>query len=157
MLMLKVNILFKQLKVFLNVKLNNDFSVCLLQIGETIDKDCDERCVCEKMGWTCKARCTGSQIIKRGDPFENSGKCREKIIDECCAAVICDEKPKEGKSTGFFVEQKLQEHTFPNLDFLGKVNLNNPRFSGVSIFIFFSLILTTFQRRGVAEEREVAA
>lgn len=64
----------------------------LLQIGEIIDKNCDERCTCnEGAAWICAPRCT-KQYFKRGKKIDDP-LCREipSPDDECCAYMICDD------------------------------------------------------------------
>ncbi|XP_055377389.1 putative epidermal cell surface receptor isoform X2 [Condylostylus longicornis] len=59
--------------------------------GETMNRDCDEKCTCNNGEWFCLPRCTGV-FFKRGRIFADSS-CHEKLSqeDECCATMICTE------------------------------------------------------------------
>lgn len=59
--------------------------------GETIDRECDERCTCNRGEWICKPRCSGA-FFKRGNGPQKPN-CHEIPYedDECCATVVCTE------------------------------------------------------------------
>jgi hypothetical protein len=64
----------------------------LQQVGEMLDKGCEERCICRKGGkWSCEPRCQGALVqrekLKNLDPH-----CFERASnDECCSIVRCDD------------------------------------------------------------------
>ncbi|XP_055847621.1 putative epidermal cell surface receptor isoform X5 [Episyrphus balteatus] len=59
--------------------------------GETMDRECNERCSCNRGEWICKPRCSG-MLFKRGQAFEKPN-CHEIPFedDECCATMECTE------------------------------------------------------------------
>lgn len=63
----------------------------LQQVGELLEKGCEERCMCQSEGkWKCEARCQGV-FVQRGKMKNLDPHCYERSTnDDCCATVLCD-------------------------------------------------------------------
>lgn len=59
-----------------------------LQIGERIDRGCEETCECSPGGiFECSPRCK-HPYIRRGRRL-NDPLCFESPVDECCSIIAC--------------------------------------------------------------------
>ncbi|XP_070500745.1 putative epidermal cell surface receptor isoform X1 [Chironomus tepperi] len=61
------------------------------KVGEQLNKECEERCICQKGAkWSCEPRCQGALHI-RGKLKNLDPHCFERFSsDECCSIVRCD-------------------------------------------------------------------
>lgn len=68
-----------------------------MQNGETMNRDCDEKCTCNRGEWICEPRCSGNTFKRGSQTFENNTNCYEKVSeeDECCATMACNDKVEE--------------------------------------------------------------
>ncbi|EDW85203.2 uncharacterized protein Dwil_GK14524 [Drosophila willistoni] len=61
--------------------------------GENMDRDCDERCTCNRGEWICEPRCKGLSYPKGSQRSMANPNCQERIVDEdeCCRLMECNE------------------------------------------------------------------
>lgn len=65
----------------------------LFQHGESMERDCDERCTCNRGEWICEPRCKGSSYPRGSQRTMANPHCHERAVeeDECCRIMECDE------------------------------------------------------------------
>ncbi|XP_039151687.1 putative epidermal cell surface receptor isoform X2 [Drosophila simulans] len=61
--------------------------------GELMDRDCDERCTCNRGDWMCEPRCKGLSYPRGSQRSMANPNCLEKMVeeDECCRVMECSE------------------------------------------------------------------
>ncbi|XP_070142787.1 putative epidermal cell surface receptor isoform X2 [Drosophila kikkawai] len=61
--------------------------------GELMDRDCDEKCTCNRGDWMCEPRCRGLSYPRGSQRSMANPNCREKVVeeDECCRIMECSE------------------------------------------------------------------
>ncbi|XP_017968033.1 putative epidermal cell surface receptor isoform X6 [Drosophila navojoa] len=61
--------------------------------GESMERDCDERCTCNRGEWICEPRCKGSSYPRGSQRTMANPHCHERIVeeDECCRTMECVE------------------------------------------------------------------
>uniref|UniRef100_B3P2U3 GG13897 n=2 Tax=Drosophila erecta TaxID=7220 RepID=B3P2U3_DROER len=61
--------------------------------GELMERDCDERCTCNRGDWMCEPRCKGLSYPRGSQRSMANPNCLEKIVeeDECCRVMECSE------------------------------------------------------------------
>ncbi|XP_060646741.1 putative epidermal cell surface receptor isoform X4 [Drosophila nasuta] len=61
--------------------------------GESMERDCDERCTCNRGEWICEPRCKGATYPRGSQRTMANPHCHERIVeeDECCRTMECDE------------------------------------------------------------------
>ncbi|XP_020818428.1 putative epidermal cell surface receptor isoform X1 [Drosophila serrata] len=61
--------------------------------GEMMDRDCDEKCTCNRGDWMCEPRCRGLSYPRGSQRSMANPNCREKVVeeDECCRIMECSE------------------------------------------------------------------
>ncbi|XP_023177021.2 putative epidermal cell surface receptor isoform X1 [Drosophila hydei] len=61
--------------------------------GESMERDCDERCTCNRGEWICEPRCKGSSYPRGSQRTMANPHCQERIVeeDECCRVMECVE------------------------------------------------------------------
>lgn len=67
-----------------------------------MNRDCDEKCTCNRGEWICEPRCSGNTFKRGSKTFENNTNCYEKVTeeDDCCAIMTCNDKPEENGEYG---------------------------------------------------------
>lgn len=69
------------------------FFFILQQVGEQLNKECEERCICQKGAkWSCEPRCQGAYRKRDDEKLKNlDSHCFERLSsDGCCSTVRCD-------------------------------------------------------------------
>lgn len=58
-----------------------------------MERDCDERCTCNRGEWICEPRCKGSSYPRGSQRTMANPHCQERIVeeDECCRVMECVE------------------------------------------------------------------
>ncbi|XP_016985744.1 putative epidermal cell surface receptor isoform X2 [Drosophila rhopaloa] len=61
--------------------------------GEVMERECDERCTCNRGDWMCEPRCKGLSYPRGSQRSMANPNCREKTVeeDECCRVMECSE------------------------------------------------------------------
>ncbi|XP_041565080.1 putative epidermal cell surface receptor isoform X5 [Drosophila elegans] len=61
--------------------------------GELMERECDERCTCNRGDWMCEPRCKGLSYPRGSQRSMANPNCREKLVpeDECCRLMECSE------------------------------------------------------------------
>ncbi|KRK03130.1 uncharacterized protein Dyak_GE24910, isoform C [Drosophila yakuba] len=61
--------------------------------GELMERDCDERCTCNRGDWMCEPRCKGLSYPRGSQRSMANPNCLEKMVeeDECCRVMECNE------------------------------------------------------------------
>ncbi|XP_032593648.1 putative epidermal cell surface receptor isoform X4 [Drosophila grimshawi] len=61
--------------------------------GESMERDCDERCTCNRGEWICEPRCKGATYPRGSQRTMANPHCHERLVeeDECCRMMECDE------------------------------------------------------------------
>ncbi|XP_043654760.1 putative epidermal cell surface receptor isoform X2 [Drosophila teissieri] len=61
--------------------------------GELMERDCDERCTCNRGDWMCEPRCKGLSYPRGSQRSMANPNCLEKMVaeDECCRVMECIE------------------------------------------------------------------
>ncbi|XP_064549341.1 putative epidermal cell surface receptor isoform X1 [Drosophila montana] len=61
--------------------------------GESMERDCDERCTCNRGEWICEPRCKGATYPRGSQRTMANPHCHERLVeeDECCRTMECDE------------------------------------------------------------------
>ncbi|XP_017848700.1 putative epidermal cell surface receptor isoform X1 [Drosophila busckii] len=61
--------------------------------GESMERDCDERCTCNRGEWICEPRCKGATYPRGSQRSMANPHCHERLVeeDECCRTMVCDE------------------------------------------------------------------
>ncbi|XP_032577044.1 putative epidermal cell surface receptor isoform X2 [Drosophila sechellia] len=61
--------------------------------GELMERDCDERCTCNRGDWMCEPRCKGLSYPRGSQRSMANPNCLEKMVeeDECCRVMECSE------------------------------------------------------------------
>ncbi|XP_068153804.1 putative epidermal cell surface receptor isoform X3 [Drosophila tropicalis] len=74
--------------------------------GENMDRDCDERCTCNRGEWICEPRCKGLSYPKGSQRSMANPNCHERIVDEdeCCRIMECNEPLLEPTLTSTALE-----------------------------------------------------
>lgn len=79
--------------------INSFFFNLFSQVGEVMDKGCDERCECKYGGhWECYERCQ-KPLIKRGTKIDDPNCIEKDYDDECCAQLVCQEEKSRAFSS----------------------------------------------------------
>nr|pir probable epidermal cell surface receptor - fruit fly (Drosophila melanogaster) [Drosophila melanogaster]AAA28879.1 stranded at second [Drosophila melanogaster] len=65
--------------------------------GELMERDCDERCTCNRGDWMCEPRCRGLSYPRGSQRSMANPNCLEKMLeeDECCRVMECSEPQLE--------------------------------------------------------------
>nr|NP_001262336.1 stranded at second, isoform C [Drosophila melanogaster]NP_476611.1 stranded at second, isoform A [Drosophila melanogaster]AAN13346.1 stranded at second, isoform A [Drosophila melanogaster]AGB95719.1 stranded at second, isoform C [Drosophila melanogaster] len=65
--------------------------------GELMERDCDERCTCNRGDWMCEPRCRGLSYPRGSQRSMANPNCLEKMVeeDECCRVMECSEPQLE--------------------------------------------------------------
>lgn len=97
------------------------------QVGEALEKGCEERCICHDAGkWECEARCQGV-FVQRGKMQNLDPHCYERSTsDECCSTVRCD-NDAEIVDLGELVNQEIAGNW--NESLCGRRMVQRPRWS----------------------------
>nr|XP_036674916.1 putative epidermal cell surface receptor isoform X2 [Drosophila suzukii] len=61
--------------------------------GELMERECDERCTCNRGDWMCEPRCKGLSYPRGSQRSMANPNCLEKVVeeDECCRVMECSE------------------------------------------------------------------
>lgn len=62
-----------------------------------MERDCDERCTCNRGDWMCEPRCRGLSYPRGSQRSMANPNCLEKMLeeDECCRVMECSEPQLE--------------------------------------------------------------
>jgi len=58
-----------------------------------MERECDERCTCNRGDWMCEPRCKGLSYPRGSQRSMANPNCLEKVVeeDECCRVMECSE------------------------------------------------------------------
>ncbi|CAH1719991.1 unnamed protein product [Chironomus riparius] len=80
-------------KIDVDKKIECSYNGTFYKVGEQLNKECEESCICQKGGkWSCEPRCQGAMINRKDEKLKNlDSHCFERLSsDECCSIVRCD-------------------------------------------------------------------
>lgn len=58
-----------------------------------MDRECDERCTCNRGDWMCEPRCKGLSYPRGSQRSMANPNCREREVEEdsCCRVMECND------------------------------------------------------------------
>ncbi|XP_070136831.1 putative epidermal cell surface receptor isoform X2 [Drosophila bipectinata] len=61
--------------------------------GEMMDRECDEKCTCNRGDWMCEPRCKGLSYPRGSQRSMANPNCREREVEEdsCCRVMECND------------------------------------------------------------------
>ncbi|KAM8706713.1 hypothetical protein ACLKA7_010903 [Drosophila subpalustris] len=85
-----------------------------------MERDCDERCTCNRGEWICEPRCKGATYPRGSQRTMANPHCQERVVeeDECCRTMECNEpllqpsvETTEMNKTGVATHEQNEEST----------------------------------------------